>query len=56
MPFEIACLHFEFNSTPPLFKLPLLLVLPLTSVGMPSGEGKLEMAHETHPAVTSILL
>ena len=20
MPFEIACLHFEFNSTPPLFK------------------------------------
>ena len=26
-----------------------------TSVGMPSGEGKLEMAHEIHPAVTSTL-
>ena len=41
---------------PPLFKSTTIVgFFPLTSACMPSGEGKLEMAHETHPAVTSIL-
>ena len=35
--------------------MPLLLAFPFTSACMPSGEGKLEMAHEIHPAVTSTL-
>ena len=35
--------------------MPRLLAFPLTSACMPSGEGKLEMAHEIHPAVTSTL-
>ena len=56
MPSETACLHFEFISTPPLLNDATIVgFIPLTSDCMPSGEGKLEMAHETHPAVTSTL-
>ena len=41
---------------PPLFKSTTIVgFFPLTSACMPSGEGKLVMAHEIHPAVTSIL-
>ena len=47
---------FLLMDRPPLFKSTTIVgFFPLTSACMPSGEGKLVMAHETHPAVTSIL-
>ena len=44
---------FPFPS--PVINATIVGFIPFTSVGMPSGEGKYVLAHETHPAVTSIL-